>query len=227
MRSTLPVVEIFSSIQGEARNSGKPTTFIRLRGCNLSCSFCDTRYANTPHSEAICDEIREEVILLTVAELGNKNICITGGEPMIHDNVSHLAYSLGISGYSVEIETNGSIPLYDHVFRKHNPRIRFIMDIKTPSSGMDKMNLYSNVSRLTDEDDIVIVISDEADYQFAKLFIFNTVFPRKLRIYLSPVNLPSQQGKSLLPSLLANWLIRDKLPNTFIQLQLHKLIDMK
>lgn len=212
---TLTVSEIVSSVQGEGKYTGFPTTFIRLFKCNLKCSFCDTTYAQSKGSKR---RLSIDTILSYVFKMGNKHICITGGEPLLQENIFVLIYELVDKGYLVTIETNGSVLLESGDNRR---MYSYCMDIKCPSSKMDKYNKYENLLELRDTDEVKFVIGDINDYLFARE-VLQKYHTKAVKVF-SPV-MPNKD--QTLPAQLAQWLIEDKIPNSKIGVQLHKLINV-
>jgi len=206
---TLIVNEIFHSIQGESSFSGQPCVFIRLTGCNLRCSYCDTKYA---YDSGRSLEIVE--IIKNVASYKCPLIEITGGEPLIQKETPALIRSLLNSGYQVLVETNGS----QDISITDDSCIR-IVDIKCPSSGENKSNDLENLFRITDRDELKFVIGDRNDYLFAKeiLALYNRKSKRKSKIHFSPVS------NMLPPERLVKWIMEDNL-NVRLNLQIHKVI---
>lgn len=229
-----PVEEIFESIQGEARNAGVATTFIRLFGCNMRCTYCDTGYYS---DEAIKQKkwwrMTVEEIIDKVKSFGHVNVCLTGGEPLIHNGIYYLVHSLDDLGFKVEIETNGGILLKQPFERPMFSHMRYIMDIKTPSSGMVHKNKMENLRRLTSADDVVFVISNREDYEFARNIIldFHKTYYGKYppQFFLSPVN-PSgfvdKETSEDAHMFVPQRLMEDRLPNTRMQIQLHKVLQL-
>jgi 7-carboxy-7-deazaguanine synthase len=166
--------EIFLSIQGEGLYSGYPTVFVRLIGCNLRCSYCDTRYAYLGGTE-----MTEQEIIDRIKEFGYKRVCITGREPLLND-LSGLLFLL--KDYSVTIETNGSISLNRKIMYEHHS---FVMDMKVPSSGCTEHMKYENFSVLDDKDEIKFVIGSLKDYEWSKKIIEK--YYKKGSITFSPV----------------------------------------
>ncbi len=206
----LPVNETFLSIQGESTHAGRLCFFIRLAGCNLNCSYCDTDYARDADSGTAMT-IEHIVSQATVSKV--RLVEITGGEPLIHANTPVLCQALLDEGMEVMVETNGSLPL-----SLLPPIIKKIVDCKTPSSGMDEYNLYENFHILSDHDEVKFVIADYLDYEFALGIIEKYKLKRKTsNILLSPA-----WGK-LDPKTLVAWMQAD-LPSARLQLQLHKVI---
>ena len=155
----LKVNEIFHSIQGEGLYMGRPSVFVRLTGCNLRCKWCDTEYAFEEGEKMSVDEVIAEI-----EKYGIKEVCITGGEPMLQDEVIGLMFRLIDTGYHIVLETNGSISLED-VPAEEN--VSVAMDIKCPSSGMADRMLFSNIELLGPGDFLKFVIADEEDYEYA------------------------------------------------------------
>lgn len=213
----LSVSEIFSSLQGEGKYTGIPTTFIRLYKCNLYCTYCDTKYANASKGKRKNASI--DTILKTVLDLGNRHICITGGEPLLQDEVYPLIYELIEKQYIVSVETNGSIPIERD---NYNRSFNYCMDVKCPSSNMAGRNNYENLSNLLPKDEVKFVVADFTDYLFAKSVLKQ--YPTHAQVIFSPCF--DDKGKSNALEL-AEWLEQDKLFNVRLGMQIHKLIGMK
>jgi 7-carboxy-7-deazaguanine synthase len=206
----LRVTEIFYSIQGESTWSGSPCVFIRLTGCNLRCTYCDTEYSFYGGKEMTISEILQEI-----QQYKCKLVELTGGEPLLQENSYPLVDSLVDNSYKVLIETSGSIPL-----DRLNPKAVKIVDIKTPSSHMTKHNHWPNLDHLNTQDEVKFVIENRADYEWSKQV--NTQYGLNTRckeVLFSP-----SHGK-LAPKDLSNWICEDGLP-VKIQLQLHKYLQM-
>lgn len=203
--ATLRVTEIFHSLQGETSRSGLPTVFVRLTGCPLRCGYCDTAYAFHGGESLALDDI-----LARVAAYGTQYVTLTGGEPLAQKHATALLRRLADAGYSVSLETSGALDVADV-----DPRISKILDLKTPGSGEEPRNLWSNLKHLTLQDEIKFVICDEADYRWAKEQLQTRRLDRLCPVLFSPVH-----GR-LEPRQLAEWILRDRLPVRF-QLQLHK-----
>ena len=199
------VCEIFSSIQGESTYSGLPCTFIRLTGCNLRCTYCDTRYAYDEGREMDLAEILERV-----AEAGVPLVEITGGEPLMNKETPLLAEKLLDDGYEVIVETNGSMDV-----SVLPDRVVVIMDIKTPRSGMHELNRLDNIPILRHSDEVKFVLLDEDDYRWALELIREHGLEGKCKVLMSPV-----YGE-LEPSVLSGWMLRDRV-RARLNLQLHK-----
>lgn len=200
------IAEIFFSIQGEGVLIGTPTTFVRTVGCNLDCSWCDTRYARAGGSEMTAEEVSA-----AVDKFGAPFVSLTGGEPLIQKDIGQLISMLLDDGYHITIETNGSLPL-DSL--PSSEEIMISMDIKCPSSGMSGHNLYENLGFLSLRDQLKFVIADRIDYLFAKKVLSE-------HDVNAPVILTPAGGTDLLP--LAEWVLEDKLWVRVLP-QLHKII---
>ena len=205
----LRVNEIFYSIQGESTFAGFPCIFIRLTGCNLRCTYCDTKYA---YEEG--DDIPLDRILATVKGFDCNLIEVTGGEPLIQDETPDLIAALIKKGYTVLLETNGSqdISMVD-------TRCARIVDIKCPSSRMDNKNYWKNLDYITPNDQLKFVIAHRQDYLYAKKVLDAAAIKRrkKLLINFSPV------FNEIDLKDLAGWMLADNLP-VRLQIQLHKYI---
>ena len=205
---TLRVNEIFYSIQGESLYAGCPCVFIRLSGCNLRCSYCDTRYAYHQGVEMGIVEI-----LNRVDPYKSNLVEITGGEPLIQSGTPPLIEYLLVAGYKVMMETNGTLDI-----RLADDRCIKVMDIKCPSSGEVEKNDLKNLQRLKTEDQLKFVIGDRNDYEFAKEIkgLLNNEFPAD-HVLFSTI-----YGK-MAPTRLAKWIIEDRL-QVRLQVQLHKIL---
>jgi len=203
----LKVNEIFFSIQGESSRAGLPCVFVRLTYCNLRCSYCDTEYAFYEGSDFSTDEIINKV-----KSYSCNLVEITGGEPLMQNECLNLMKKLCDSGFDVMLETGGSLPI-DSVA----PRVMIIMDLKCPSSGMMKKNLYDNIELLKKIDEVKFVISNREDYDWSKEILTKYQINKKCDILFSVV------FGLLEPITIVNWILEDKL-NVRFQLQMHKFI---
>jgi len=203
----LEVTEIFTSIQGESHLAGYPCCFIRLTGCNLSCSYCDTGYAMKDGKmmtvDAIVDEARRAAIPL---------VEVTGGEPLIQPAVRKLLGALVDAGFQVMLETNGSEPL-----DKIPSQVKVIMDLKTPGSGMENHNLWDNLNLLKPCDEVKFVCVDRADYEWTRNTLVQKGLPEGVAVNISPA------WETLAPAHLAQWMLEDRLSARF-QIQLHRVL---
>jgi 7-carboxy-7-deazaguanine synthase len=203
----LRVTEIFASLQGESTSSGIPTLFIRLTGCPLRCSYCDTDYA---FSGGQWMELGQ--ILAETAAAGCRYVTVTGGEPLAQEGCKALLGALCDAGYRVSLETSGALDV-----APVDPRVIRVLDLKTPGSGEQDRNLWSNLDHLRPSDEIKFVLCDEADYRWAVAKLGEYHLPGRCELLFS-----AAQGR-LEPRALADWVLRDRLPVRF-QLQLHKLL---
>lgn len=208
MQQQLNIIEIFSSIQGETSLTGLPTTFIRLAACNLRCSWCDTSYSFGRGTPYTVDSILEKV-----KEFDCPYVCVTGGEPLLQQNVYPLMNQLCDEGYQLSLETGGSLCTQDV-----DSRVRIILDIKCPGSEMSDKNYWPNLNRLRDHDEVKFVLLDEEDYIYAKNVCSKyQLFDRSKEVLFSPVH-GKLDSKSLV-----KWVLNDKIP-VRLNLQLHKFI---
>ncbi len=203
----LRVNEIFKSIQGESSYAGIPCVFVRLTGCNLRCSYCDTTYAYDEGTEMSVNEI-----LSTIKGYGCKNVCITGGEPLLQSSIIKLIDLLKKSHYKIFVETGGSINI--DILPKAVTRI---MDIKCPDSGMDKEMDWDNIDRLKSSDEVKFIILSKKDYEWAKRIT------RKYKLTGRAQILFGVAYGRMKPKTLAGWILKDNLEVRF-QLQLQKYI---
>lgn len=204
----MKVVEIFNSIDGEGKRVGLPTTFIRLHGCNLNCSYCDTRYGceGRDYTEMSVEEIVDHV-----KEIGCKSITVTGGEPLIHPHIKTLLKCLSNEGFWVNVETNGTMDIIEdigHVF--------YTVDYKCPSSNMNNC-MSCNFDRLRYPDVLKFVVGSTEDLLSAKTFLDNHP-DLCCDVYFSPVF-----GK-IDPKDIVEFILNNRLWNVHVQLQLHKII---
>lgn len=203
----LRITEIFLSIQGESSFVGFPTVFVRLTGCPLRCQYCDTAYAFHGGTKHEIDEIVAQVLSYHV-----QHVTVTGGEPLSQPAVHTLMTKLCDRDKTVSLETSGALDI-----SSVDPRVIKIMDIKTPGSGEESKNRYQNLQYLALHDEIKFVICDEDDYMWAKALISQRQLHDKCQILFS------NSHQALSPSLLADWIVRDRLSVRF-QTQLHKLL---
>ncbi|MBU2738005.1 7-carboxy-7-deazaguanine synthase QueE [Acidithiobacillus concretivorus] len=207
MDERLRITEIFHSLQGETRSVGRPATFVRLTGCPLRCHYCDTAYAFHGGEWQTLDTIMD-----AVREGGNRLVIVTGGEPLAQQDVLPLMTRLCDSGYEVFLETSGALSV-----EAVDPRVIKVLDLKTPDSGESDRNLWENLTRLTAQDQIKIVICSRQDYDWAKEVLAREDLSQICEVLFSP-----SQGQMPLRNL-ADWILADQLP-VRLQIQLHKLI---
>jgi 7-carboxy-7-deazaguanine synthase len=204
----LQINEIFYSIQGESTHTGRPCVFVRLTGCNLRCRWCDTAYAFYEGRRMTVEEVAA-----AVTAYGCDLVEITGGEPLLQDAVYPLIDALLRAGDTVMIETSGACDI-----SRLDPRVVRIMDLKCPGSGESQRNLWSNLEHLTARDEVKFVISDRADYEWAR----ETIRKHDLAARAGAVLMSPAYGE-LDPRELAAWMMKDHLPAR-LQLQIHKHI---
>ena len=200
------ITEIFHSIQGESSHVGRPMTFVRLTGCNLRCVWCDSEYTFRGGESMSIDEVLDRV-----RQIGCPTVEITGGEPLLQKEVFDLIRQLADQDYEVLVETSGSIDTSEV-----DERARIILDLKCPGSGEADRNLWSNLDRLRDHDEVKFVIADRADFEWARDVIRDRQLER-ISVLMSPV------WDSLELKALAEWILADRL-NVRLQTQLHKHI---
>ena len=206
--SSLRITEIFHSLQGETSTTGLPTVFVRLTGCPLRCSYCDTAYAFEGGSKMMLSEIMQ-----TVTDFGARYVTVTGGEPLAQPQCIELLKGLCDAGYKVSLETSGAMPIDDV-----DSRVIKIVDLKTPGSGEVTRNLYKNIPLLLPHDEVKFVICNRQDYDWSCMKMDElSLADRAAEILFSP-----SQGE-LTPKQLAQWILQDKL-NVRMQIQTHKYI---
>jgi 7-carboxy-7-deazaguanine synthase len=208
---TLPISEIFHSIQGEGSRAGLPCVFIRTHGCGLRCTWCDTPYALN-HREG-GETMQIDDIIARVDGYGCPFVELTGGEPLEQETSFDLMTILCDRGYTVAVETGGHVDI-----SRVDARVIIIMDVKCPGSGMEKKNRIANLDYLKPTDEVKFVIADREDYEWTRDFIFRHRLPHRVKdILLSPV------FSTVDASELAGWILADRMP-VRMQLQLHKFI---
>jgi 7-carboxy-7-deazaguanine synthase len=209
----LKVNEIFYSIQGESSFAGRPCVFVRLTGCNLRCSYCDTRYA---YDEG--KDMPIEAILESVDAFSCRLVELTGGEPLLQPETPELVRKLLQRGFRVLVETNGSLDI-DLI----DPRAVRIVDVKCPSSGECERNDPDNLKKLMPQDEVKFVIANRADFDYARSVL--RMIPERPdsegKILFSPVTLPGSDRQAARD--LAAWILEEHLP-VRLNLQLHKIL---
>ncbi len=204
----MKVCEIFTSIQGESTFAGRPCTFVRTSGCNLRCSYCDTQYS---FDEG--EDLSVEDIFACVHKAAIRLVEITGGEPLLQqEEVAALTAMLLDSGYTVLLETNGTLPI-----KQIHEKVIVIMDVKTPSSGMSLHNDFTNLHYLKKNDEVKFVICDKDDYTWATRIVLDEELASRCEVLFAPA------FGFLDPRKLAEWIISDRL-HVRLNLQLHKYI---
>lgn len=207
--------EIFCSIQGEGYDTGLPTVFVRLYGCNLKCTYCDQPQKPSDSKRISVGKIVSEVR----SYRGVKNVCITGGEPLNQPEVYALIYELQTLHYKVSIETNGSVPIEDV---KYVRSYKYVMDIKTPSSGESHRNYYPNMKILHSNDEVKFVVANREDYDFMKEVLRK--YPTRAKVLVSPMF--NTLLKPVIGNELIDWLLEDGLGDIKVQLQIHKFLGV-
>jgi 7-carboxy-7-deazaguanine synthase len=201
----MKVVEVFRSIQGEGKSQGYPCTFLRLGGCNLRCTWCDTRQAQSGGTSR-----EEQEIVKEIESMDGRRLCITGGEPLLQgDQLLSLVRTMRKKGYIIEIETNGTID-----FRPFQPYASICMDVKCPSSG--EMSDLSLLASIKTDDSVKFVVEDRGDLDFAACIMDK--YQIRGEIFFSPVH-------GTPPLMVAGFLIANDLPAR-LQIQLHKIIGV-
>lgn len=205
--SRLRISEIFFSLQGEASRVGLPTVFVRLTGCPLRCTYCDTEYAFQGGEWHTLD-----AILTRVRAYPTRHVTVTGGEPLAQKACLELLSALCDAGCDVSLETSGALDI-----GVVDPRVSRIVDLKTPASGEVTRNLLSNLRLLNPHDEVKFVLADAADYDWAKAMLFEHAIHQRCPVLFSPV------WSRVDPAELAQWVLRDGLP-VRMQVQLHKIL---
>ena len=203
----LKVFEIFYSLQGESSRVGLPTIFIRLSGCPMRCHYCDTAYAFQGGSMMGMDDI-----MSSIKKYDTRYVTVTGGEPLAQKEVLNLLKTLADSDYEVSLETGGGLSI-----KEVDPRVKIILDIKTPESGEEKKNHWENLEAINSKDEIKFVLCSREDYDWAKQILDQYQLTEKCEILFSPVY------QKLNATDLGNWILKDQL-HVRMQIQLHKLL---
>lgn len=203
----LRIFEIFYSLQGETRTVGLPTVFVRLTGCPLRCTYCDTEYAFSGGDWLGLDEI-----VNTVAAFKAKYVTVTGGEPLAQKHCNDLLVKLCDEGYEVSLETSGAMSMAEV-----DSRVVKVMDLKTPASGEVEKNHYENIDYLDDKDQLKFVICDQLDYEWACSMLEKYKLAKRCEILFSACHGELKERD------LADWILRDNLP-VRMQVQLHKYL---
>ena len=214
------ISEIFKSIQGEGTHAGLPCIFVRLTGCNLRCTWCDTAYAFHGGRKMSVEEVFGRVEALRGDAVGGRLVELTGGEPLLQQEVYPLADRLLAAGYAVLIETSG-----ERFIGQLPKAVIKIVDVKCPDSGEPDTFDKRNLEELTSEDEVKFVISSRRDYEFARDFIVEHRLAGRIKeVLFSPVHEdPNGQWKGLEPRQLVEWMLEDGVPAR-LGLQLHKIV---
>ena len=203
----LKIFEIFHSLQGETSRIGLPTVFVRLTGCPMRCTYCDTAYAFSGGGNMEITDIMQKV-----AEFGTQYVTVTGGEPLAQKECYILLKTLCDAGYSVSLETGGAMDI-----APVDARVSVILDIKTPASNEEKNMLWSNLAHIKPSDEIKFVLCNRADYDWAKAKLSELKLPEKCPVLFSP------SFHDLKADELASWVLADKL-QVRMQIQFHKVL---
>jgi 7-carboxy-7-deazaguanine synthase len=203
----LKLTEVFLSLQGEARDSGWPTVFVRLTGCPLRCQYCDTAYAF--HGGDWWDI---DAILAEVARHRVRHVCVTGGEPLSQKRCIALLEKLCDAGYTVSLETSGALDIGEV-----DTRVSRVVDIKTPGSMEVARNRWDNLALLTPNDQVKFVICDRADFEWARDLVAKHALQERCDVLFSP-SFGQVNARDL-----ADWIVAESLPVRY-QMQLHKLL---
>lgn len=201
----LKLTEIFHSLQGEADAVGWPTVFVRLTGCPLRCTYCDTAYAFYGGEWWTLDRVLDQV-----ASYGARHVCVTGGEPLAQRACIDLLKALCDAGYSVSLETSGALDI-----TAVDSRVSRVIDLKTPDSNECERNRYENLDLLNPHDQVKFVLCSRADYEWARGIVRDRALHERCAVLFSPSH------RQIAPRDLAEWILADRLPVRF-QLQLHK-----
>ncbi len=199
------VTEIFHSIQGESLSTGERTAFVRLTGCPLRCTYCDTAYAFRGGAWREIPAILEQI-----ADYRVRHVCVTGGEPLAQAACLDLLSALCDAGYQVSVETSGALDI-----GQVDARVTKVLDLKTPGSGEQDRNLLGNLAHLGTRDQVKLVICDAADYRWAASLVLDQRLHERCTVLFSPVTPGCPPGD------LADWILHDRLP-VRLQIQLHK-----
>lgn len=212
---TFQIVETFVSINGEGKKAGRLAMFLRLKGCNLDCSYCDTKWANqrnAPYELLTSKQITDRIL-----ESGVELVTLTGGEPLLDENIGELIGSiLMLPNIELEIETNGSVPI--RFFKERDARLTMTMDYKLPSSNMEESMCLENMEYLKPWDVVKFVIGSQEDLFRAKEVIDRFSLCEKAIVYFSPVF-----GK-IEPEEIVNYMKEVQLTKVRFQIQIHKVV---
>jgi 7-carboxy-7-deazaguanine synthase len=213
----IPMVEIFETVEGEGTRAGFPTIFVRLFGCNLRCTWCDTTYSYPPAKADKVMTIGE--ITDEVGRFRSRHICLTGGEPLLYGNHSAALIQSLMELEQIEdlhIETNGAVELEPFIQQITSPKVRYIMDFKLPGSGETDKMITANFAVLRRQDEVKFVIADEADFHYAVKVL--TDYPTDALPLFSPV------WETMPPEKLVRLMLEHGLSHVKLNMQLHKII---
>ena len=211
--------EIFLSVNGESTSAGLPTTFVRLWGCPLKCTYCDQ-----PQPKSQKKRISVERLVEKIKSFKCPRVCITGGEPLVQDETYIVIYELLNLGFEVSVETNGCVPIEPVLY---NRSFKYVMDIKCPSSGVSDQNVLENLKLLQSKDEVKVVVQDQKDYEY-----FISVwkkYPTRANITITPVIKKSLRYgyKPTVSKDLIDWLLQDRCWDVRVGYQLHKVMGVQ
>lgn len=211
----MKLVEKFISINGEGSKTGQLALFIRFAGCNLDCIYCDTKWAND--KDVLYVEMSKEEIYKYIKDVGIKNVTITGGEPLLQEDIYDLLEYLSLDkDLFVEVETNGSVDILPFKEIKNTPSLT--MDYKLPYSKMEGKMYFRNLEILDKRDLVKFVVASQEDLSRTKELIYKYDLIQKTKVYISPV------FGVIEPVEIVEWMINNKLNGVNFQMQLHKII---
>ncbi len=214
MAGSVKLNEVFLSIQGESTRAGLPCTLVRLAGCNLRCSWCDTRYALLDGREMRVDDVLAEA-----ARLGCPRVEVTGGEPLLQAATPGLLARLCDAGHEVLLETNGSLPIHGL-----DGRVWCIVDVKCPGSGQAGRNCWDNLDAVAGRGEVKFVLAGRPDYEYAREVVRQHGLVGKCPVIFSPVTRGGPADAAAMTAAeLAGWILEDRL-DVRLGLQLHKII---
>lgn len=215
MMGKFKVAEKFVSINGESKKAGELACFIRFAGCNLNCSYCDTRWAN--EENVPYEVMSEEEIYTYIKRMGVFNVTLTGGEPLVQENIGALIeLLLTDEELCIEIETNGAVPIEPFCFGHGN--LSFTVDYKLPDSGMEDRMCHDNFLRVSENDAVKFVASSERDLDRAREIIEQYNLTDRTMVYISTC------FGALKPETVVDYMIKNNMNKVKLQLQMHKYI---
>ncbi|HND31313.1 MAG TPA: radical SAM protein [Myxococcota bacterium] len=207
LESRIRLIEVYASVQGESTWVGVPCVFVRLAGCNLRCTWCDSTFTFKGGQHRTIDEVLDEV-----AAFGIPLVEVTGGEPLVHRQAIPLMARLLERGHTVLLETSGSRDI-----SQVPEGVHIILDLKPPDSGEERANLWTNIPLLKSKDEVKFVIASRRDYEWAREKLRSYSLDQRCTVLFSPV------FGQVAPLDLVSWIMEDRLPVRF-QLQLHKVL---
>ena len=215
----MKVVEKFVSINGESKRAGELALFIRFKGCNLNCTYCDTKWANEPD----CDyqEMTPEKLLDYIEKTKVKNITLTGGEPLLQKDINKLIKMIIDKGFRVEIETNGAVSIESTAALRDKEGFKdlsFTLDYKSPSSGCEDKMILDNFNFIDSRDSVKLVVGNEKDLEKARYIIEKFNLSDRCQVFLSPI------FGMIKPEKIVDFMIDKNLNDIKLQIQMHKVI---